>query len=77
MIDITNETRYFQPDHKYMEFYQEIDFNPYIRKELMIKTDYNKSFNIETKLLNSDEIMFLNNITGVDTTKIEIINFWH
>lgn len=74
---ITNETRYFLPEDKYMEFYQEVDFSPHIRKELMIKTDYSDSFNIETSLLNQEEIDFLNNETGLDISKIKIINFWH
>ena len=74
-MEITNETRYFQSEDKYMEFYQEVDFNNHIRKELIEPTNYN-SINIKTSLLTSEEILFLNEITGVDITQIEIINFW-
>ena len=74
-MEITNETRYFQPEDKYMEFYQEVDFDNHIRKELIEQTNYN-SVNITTSLLTSGEILFLNEVTGVDVTQIEIINFW-
>ena len=76
-MEINNDTRYFQPEDKYMEFYQEVDFIPHIRRELMIRVTYSESFNITTKLLNSQEIEFLNGETGLDITKIETINFWH
>ncbi len=76
-MEINNETRYFQPEDKYMEFYQEVDFAPHIRKELMIKATYSESFNITTALLNSEEILFLNDETGLDVSQIETINFWH
>lgn len=76
-MEINNETRYFQPEDKYMEFYQEVDFNPHIRRELMVRATYSESFNIKTNLLNPQEIEFLNNETGLDITTIETINFWH
>lgn len=76
-MEITNDNRYFQPEDKYMEFYQEMNFIPQIRKELMIKAKYSDSFNIKTSLLNSEEILFLNEQTGLDVSQIEIINFWH